>query len=179
MIKSIVMRDIKGANTEQELTGRDIIIGNNGSGKTTRAQAIGAALMGYVPGGGKLPSETIKLASGSAMTVGLKTDGFEFSRTFARKGAKIEQSISLMPPHDENTAAEKGTVFRACGHSSTLRGATAGRLTRGYGLSRSKRMSGANENEGRPKDKQTHWMCFVKGATEPAANQSTQKTIFD
>jgi exonuclease SbcC len=107
MIKSIVMRNIKGANTEQELTGRDIITGGNGLGKTTRAQALGVALMGYVPGAGKLPAETIKLASGGTMTVGLKTDSFEFTRAFARKGAKIEQSISLMPPGDERTAAEK------------------------------------------------------------------------
>jgi exonuclease SbcC len=101
------MKGIKGIDAEQRLTGRDIIIGRNGSGKTTRAQALGIALTGHVPGGGKLASETIKLASSGSMTVGLKTDGFSFTRTFKQKGSKTEQSISLMPPGGEATAADK------------------------------------------------------------------------
>jgi exonuclease SbcC len=101
------MRGIKNANGRQELTGRDIIIGRNGAGKTTRAQALGIALLGHAPGGGKLPSETIKLANGVGMTVGLETDTFNFTRTFTRDGAKITQTVALNPPNGEKTAAAK------------------------------------------------------------------------
>ena len=107
MINSIVMRGIKGANTEQPLTGRDIITGRNGAGKTTRAQALGVSLLGYAPGGGKLAAETFKLASASEMTVGLKTDEFEFTRTFAKKEKTVSQTVTIMPPNGEKTAADK------------------------------------------------------------------------
>lgn len=107
MINSIIMRGIKGANTEQPLTGRDIITGHNGAGKTTRVQALGISLLGYAPGNGKVAAETFKLASENPMTVGLKTDEFEFTRTFSKKDKTVSQSISLMPPNGEKTAAAK------------------------------------------------------------------------
>jgi exonuclease SbcC len=107
MINQIIMRGIKAANGKQELTGRDIIIGHNGAGKTTRAQALGIALMGHVPGGGKLPAETMKLANGDNMAVGIETDGFTVLREFTRKGAKIEQTVTLNPPNGEKTVAAK------------------------------------------------------------------------
>jgi exonuclease SbcC len=101
------MRGIKSANGKQELTGRDIITGKNGAGKTTRAQALGISLLGYVPGGGKLATETMKLANGDSMTMGLDTDDFTLQRSFTRKGAKIEQTIELNPPLDEKSNADK------------------------------------------------------------------------
>ena len=106
-INLITMRGIKSANGTQELTGRDIIIGHNGAGKTTRAQAIGISLLGYVPGGGKLPAETMKLAAGDRMVVGLDTETFYVERTFSRIGTKIEQAITVTPPDGEKTIAEK------------------------------------------------------------------------
>lgn len=107
MINSIIMHGIKGANTEQPLTGRDIITGHNGAGKTTRVQALGISLLGYAPGNGKVAAETFKLASENQMTVGLKTDEFEFTRTFSKKDKTVSQTISLMPPNGEKTAAAK------------------------------------------------------------------------
>lgn len=107
MINSIIMRGIKGANTEQPLTGRDIITGHNGAGKTTRVQALGISLLGYAPGNGKVAAETFKLASENSMTVGLKTDDFEFTRTFSKKNKTVSQTISLMPPNGEKTATAK------------------------------------------------------------------------
>ena len=98
MIQSVTMRGIKNAHGKQELTGRDIIIGPNGAGKTTRAQALGIALTGYVPGGGKLPSETMKLSRGDSMVTGIETEDLTILRQFTRKGAKIEQSLMILPP---------------------------------------------------------------------------------
>lgn len=115
-INGIVMENIKGQNTVQELTGRDIILGSNGVGKTTRLQALGMALMGYVPGQGKKADETFKLASADSMTVGLNTEDFSFTREFKKKVTKskdgstkesIQQSLNVSPSKGETKIAEK------------------------------------------------------------------------
>ncbi|GAB6172023.1 hypothetical protein JCM15765_15010 [Paradesulfitobacterium aromaticivorans] len=116
MIKEITMCDIKGQTKSQALTGKDIIVGPNGVGKTTRIQALGISLLGYVPGKGKLPAETFKLASSDHMTVGLVTDRLSFARTFTRSeksgkdGANnvtVSQEITLSPSRGEKKAADK------------------------------------------------------------------------
>ncbi|NME95321.1 hypothetical protein HF847_04850 [Clostridium cochlearium] len=115
-INGIVMENIKGQNITQELTGKDIIIGSNGIGKTTRLQALGIALMGYVPGQGKKAEETFKLANADNMAVGLSTDDFSFTREFKKKVSKkkdgsikesIQQSLNVSPSKGETKIAEK------------------------------------------------------------------------
>lgn len=100
-IKEIVMHGIKGQNTVQPLTGKDIIIGPNGSGKTTRIQALGIAIQGYCPGQGKQASETAKLSTDGDMTVGLSLDEFTFTRRFSRK-EKREKDGSVTPSVTES-----------------------------------------------------------------------------
>ncbi len=109
-IREIVIQNVKGQDTVQQLTGKDIIIGQNGVGKTTRLQALGISLLGYVPGHGKLPAETFKLSTGDEMTVGLKTDQFSFSRTFQKNEksdrdgntvTSIKQKITVSPSRGE------------------------------------------------------------------------------
>jgi exonuclease SbcC len=116
MIKEIIMQNIKGQKQSQALSGRDIIIGPNGIGKTTRLQALGISILGYVPGNGKLPAETFKLASGNEMTVGLRTERFTFTRTFSRSEktnkdgeseVAISQKIDISPSKGEKKAADK------------------------------------------------------------------------
>ena len=116
MITAITMRNFKGQVESQKLTGKDIFVGPNGKGKTTRLQAVGIALLGYVPGKGKLPAETFKLASADNMSVGLVTDNLTFARTFTRteKSGKdgasnvtVSQDITLSPSRGEKKAAEK------------------------------------------------------------------------
>jgi len=116
LITAITMRNFKGQMESQKLTGKDIFVGPNGKGKTTRLQAVGIALLGYVPGKGKLPAETFKLASADNMSVGLVTDNLTFARTFTRteKSGKdgasnvtVSQDITLSPSRGEKKAAEK------------------------------------------------------------------------
>jgi exonuclease SbcC len=117
------MTNIKGQNCEQPLTGRDIIVGPNGSGKTTRLQTLGIAMLGYVPGSGKLLSETYKLCSGDSMAAGLRLDDFTFSRTFEKTvkenkktGAtevKISQDITLSPGKGEANPTQKDARIMA------------------------------------------------------------------
>jgi exonuclease SbcC len=107
---------MKGLNVKQELTGRDIFAGQNGSGKTTHLQAIGLAMLGYVPGNGKKNEETFKMASDNVMSVGLQLDDFSFERTFERKEKEnktgetkieISQGIQIIPSKGERTAKQK------------------------------------------------------------------------
>jgi exonuclease SbcC len=117
-IDEILMHNIKGQRGSQKLTGRDIIQGKNGSGKTTRNQAIGLAMLGYVPGNGKTSQETFKLASDDFMEVGLKLDdGFEMSRNYTReekentktflKEVSIYQKINVAPSMGERLNSDK------------------------------------------------------------------------
>ncbi|MDA8212120.1 MAG: hypothetical protein M0021_09620 [Clostridia bacterium] len=127
MIREVIMQNIKGVNENQQLTGKDIILGPNGVGKTTRLQALGIALSGYVPGQGKLESETFKLSSNQAgtMTVGLRTDGFHFTRSFIRKEStdkdgsmkvSVAQDLTVSPSRGEkNPTAKKARVLAEMG----------------------------------------------------------------
>lgn len=108
-ISSIFLKNIKGQNTTQELTGKDIILGSNGIGKTTRLQALGIALLGYVPGKGKKPDETFKLSSSDNMMVGLGTNDFNFTREFKKKVSKSKDgSTKVSIPQDLNVSPSKG-----------------------------------------------------------------------
>lgn len=85
MITKIIMNEIKGTTGIQELTGKDIIVGDNGAGKTTRLQSLGTAILGYVPNEAKTNEETVKLATANEMTIGLEcSDGFSFDRKFTK-----------------------------------------------------------------------------------------------
>ncbi|MFA5169824.1 MAG: hypothetical protein WC420_03805 [Candidatus Paceibacterota bacterium] len=116
-IEEIIMQHIKGQNCRQKLTGRDIIQGKNGSGKTTRSQAIGLAMLGYVPGSGRTAQDTFKLSSSDIMTAGIKLDDFEMSRTFTRsekenpktflKDVSISQEIDVSPSMGERLNSDK------------------------------------------------------------------------
>ncbi|EKN67848.1 ATP-binding protein [Schinkia azotoformans] len=118
MIKEIIMKNVKGTTTNQQLTGKDIIIGPNGVGKSTRIQVLGAALLGYVPGHGKAPGETFKHSSDQdVMTVGLSVNDFTFERNFERnvtrnkttgkEDIKYSEKVSLSPSKGERTNTQK------------------------------------------------------------------------
>lgn len=116
MLREIRMSGIKGQNATQRLTGRDIIIGPNGSGKTTRMQAMSLAALGYVPERGKTLESTFELASEDAMSVCLVTDRVEVVREYKKSSklnangatdVKISQSITLSPNMGETTIKQK------------------------------------------------------------------------
>lgn len=115
-ILEIIMNNIKGQKTVQKLTGKDIICGPNGVGKTARLQALGISLLGYVPGQGKKPEETFKHSSSDLMEVGLKTENFSFTREFKKKSTRskdgsvkvgIQQSVNVSPSKGESKLADK------------------------------------------------------------------------
>ncbi|MDU2064381.1 MAG: hypothetical protein E6713_06015 [Sporomusaceae bacterium] len=116
-VQAIELRNFKGQSLSQPLTGKDLFIGRNGSGKTSRIQALGLSMLGYVPKNGKTASETFKLATGDEIFVGLKTDTFSFGRSFERKektnrttgdkSVSVTESITLSPGRGEKNDTSK------------------------------------------------------------------------
>ncbi len=117
MINQISFKNMKGQTDTQELSGLDLFIGPNGSGKTTRFQAIGLSMLGYVPGKGKTTAETFKLATGDEMASGCKlANGFEFTRTFSKKNSrerktgktnvKISETLTVSPGQGEKNPTQ-------------------------------------------------------------------------
>ncbi|WP_141432443.1 hypothetical protein [Bacillus sp. 03113] len=108
---------MKGQTVTQPLTGKDIFIGRNGTGKTTRVQSLGLSMLGYVPGQGKTAADTFKLATGEEMVVGLKTDSFQFQRKFKKeeklnkktgeRKVSIKETLSVSPGQGERNETEK------------------------------------------------------------------------
>ena len=117
MIMEIAIENMKGQTVTQSFTGKNIIIGKNGSGKTTRIQALGLAMLGFIPGQGATSQSTFKFATGDKMSVSMKTSKFGFSRTFAReeklnkktgeRTVSIKESLTVSPSQGERTATEK------------------------------------------------------------------------
>lgn len=116
MISKIIINNVKGITGEQQLTGADLFIGNNGSGKTAHIEALSLAMLGYVPGKKKDLREIMKDASDNQMIVGLESDsGFSFSREFTRKekisrtgekAVSFSQNISVSPEKGEKTQTD-------------------------------------------------------------------------
>lgn len=118
MIKKVKFEHFKGQTEEVELTGRDLFIGENGTGKTTIQQAIALAIQGHLPGGFKTAEDVFQYATGQSMSVGICTEaGFEVKRTWTQTqtvdrktgatGAKISQTIMVWPSNGETTNTEK------------------------------------------------------------------------
>jgi exonuclease SbcC len=118
MIEQVRLRNVKGLSLDQELTGLDLFVGVNGVGKSARLQAMAGSILGYVPGKGKLAGETMGLASGNEMTMGITLDtGFMIDRTFkrtikrdARAGKETSSTsmdIAISPSRGESTQAQK------------------------------------------------------------------------
>ena len=131
MITGIEFKNFKGQTEVQPLTGMDIFTGRNGVGKTTRNQALGLALLGYVPKNGKTTSETFKLATGDEMSVGLRTDNFRFTRSFIKEektvrktgevSIKIKENITVSPGKGEaNDTARNARIVEEVGNFPVL-----------------------------------------------------------
>lgn len=115
-INKIAMRNFKGQNTEQVLTGKDIFIGKNGVGKSSRLEALNLAMLGYIPNINKKAEDIFKLATDDSMEVKLSADEISFSRSFSKKTSNkkdgtqsisIKQDLNMNPVCGERTFKKK------------------------------------------------------------------------
>lgn len=109
-INNIAIKDFKGIKgvEVQQLHGLDLILGENGTGKSTRLKAIQYAMLGYVPGEGELASAIYQSSSRSndSMSVGMEFDGFKFTRSLIKKGNAVSQKIRIQDVDVATTKAE-------------------------------------------------------------------------
>jgi len=119
-ITAITWRNFKGSSGVQTLTGKDIIIGDNGSGKSTRVEALQLAMLGQVQSFKNEQDIFGRFAPTGydEMEVGLSTEsGFASSRLYkrntktdAKTGAKsvsISQSLEVSPGRGEKTDTQR------------------------------------------------------------------------
>lgn len=96
MITQVTGENIKGLSFVQDLDQTTLLLGNNGTGKSARIQALVLALTGYIPGGGKTNAEILaSYGSGDRLVVGVRIDGRLFERGFVRKGKTVSQGFKV------------------------------------------------------------------------------------
>lgn len=102
MIQSISLRNIKGFTGKLELSGRDILVGPNGTGKTAIEEAIQFVLTGYTALG-KKPSSMLALGDGDSLeaTAGDEAGNYLTRRIIKGKTVSTELILNGEPLKDE------------------------------------------------------------------------------
>ncbi len=116
-VKKIIAKNIKGMEINQELEGREILLGENGVGKSAHMEALIIGMTGKLPGLGKTQEATFQVSSGNHLTVNLETNGgFSFGRTIRRKKTnhrdgtvsyKYTTSYSIFPDDGEDSQTDR------------------------------------------------------------------------
>lgn len=123
-ITEVGLFGFKGQHATERLSGLDLFTGANGIGKSARLEAASLAILGYVPGRGRKADDTMALAAGDAMSVGLTLDsGFNCLRSFDRKTSthrrtgestvKITETVTASPSAGEANDTERKTRIAA------------------------------------------------------------------
>lgn len=131
-------RNFKGQTFEHELAPVTIFSGRNWKGKSARLEALSLALLGYVPGYSKRPSDLFGLfASGSEMSVslGASTRSWREVRGAVKySGPAINESGSVMLDpsvyFDLSGPARNRYLFSASGAAASLDGETLAAMIR-------------------------------------------------
>lgn len=98
MLKSISAKGLKGIDFDQALGKKTLILGPNGSGKSVMMIAINLLTLGFQPGVGKRPMDTMaKLASSDKMQICGQFEKVHLTRKFSttKTGAKQEYAIDF------------------------------------------------------------------------------------
>lgn len=117
-ITKLTLDGFKAQQVGETLAGLDLFIGPNGTGKSARLEAASLAILGYVPGRGKKADDTMALAAGDQISVGLELDnGFGCVRAFERKTStnrrtgeptvKITESVTVSPAMGETNDTQR------------------------------------------------------------------------
>ena len=117
-ITEVALNGFKAQRSADRLSGLDLFTGANGIGKSARLEAASLAVLGYVPGRGRKADDTMALAMGDTMSVGLTLgDGFSCVRSFERKTSthrrtgettvKITETVTVSPSAGEANDTER------------------------------------------------------------------------
>lgn len=117
-ITKLELDGFKAQQSLENLSGLDLFIGPNGTGKSARLEAASLAILGYVPGRGKKADDTMALAAGDQISVGLELDnGFGCARMFERRTStnrrtgeptvRITESVTVSPAMGETNDTQR------------------------------------------------------------------------
>jgi exonuclease SbcC len=116
-VTSLSTKNVKGKDVQETLTGREIYLGPNGSGKTTRLNILNLLLQGFISSLGKSNEACLEIASGDFLSVsGSLEGGFSFGRKYRRKvtnhtdGSKTfscTADYTVFPDEGETKAKER------------------------------------------------------------------------
>ena len=86
----LITKGLKARDQELEIQPLNILVGANGSGKSTTGDGLRFLALGYVPTLGKRPADTAALMSGQEMSVSLQfKDGKAIERSLAKEGKAL------------------------------------------------------------------------------------------
>lgn len=111
-LRSVAVKNVNGITGTINLTGRDILLGPNGVGKSTYLKAIRISILGRDPDPrlGSQPITLRRLASGEDMTFGLEAgEGdrtFAVARIYREDAGKGSQVMAVVPSHGEKGTTE-------------------------------------------------------------------------
>lgn len=92
-IKKLTANNFKGRSFSDELAAVTLYTGANSAGKSSRLEALALALLGYVPGYSRKPSDIHGLfASGSCMSAGYESDSGGAVRRYEQRGGAVKYS---------------------------------------------------------------------------------------
>lgn len=122
-ITEIFANNFKIGDCTQPLTGKDLFIGSNGCGKSSKAEAVIFSMLGYIPNTDKQFGEIHTLAtsdSNPTMSTGIKISNgdttFQIERSITKKithkrtgdeEIRFTEGISVYPPKGEKKLDEK------------------------------------------------------------------------
>lgn len=117
-IAKLTLDGFKAQQVTENISGLDLFIGANGTGKSARLEAASLAILGYVPGRGKKADDTMALAAGDQISVGLELDnGFGCARRFERRTStnrrtgeptvRITESVTVSPAMGETNDTQR------------------------------------------------------------------------
>lgn len=93
MITDIVVTNVRGLTREVRLQQKTLMVGPNGSGKTTMSAAVYLATLGYLPGADK--KGVFANASADCMQAGIKIDGKTTIFREWTQGKSLSERISI------------------------------------------------------------------------------------
>lgn len=113
MLKRIETINFGKESKEQALTGLDLFIGSNGSGKSTIKKAIEFGLKGSINGSRNENEEIFKYASKASTTMGVKLflDNSIIERTLNNNGSSITQGLTCSPLLEKGTIKQKNEAI--------------------------------------------------------------------
>ena len=96
-ITKITAKNFKGETFQQDIGRLTLVVGDNGSGKSSRSLSATLAILGYIPGTSKMNQNIYTSYSDgkNPMSVGIEYDGKHFERIFQKSASGVTLKLKI------------------------------------------------------------------------------------